>query len=135
MVVGQFHDVVETLGGAADVQDVNESSVGSRDRLEARHPLKLALKGAFAFEGAAINHFHRPYCTSQTSRQPDFAVSAAPNHAQNFVIRNDGKLRGNGMFRPAVFHFVSDGCDFNITFAHEAIPGSAHALACWNIGI
>ena len=114
MVVGQFHDVVEILGGAADVQDVNESSVGARDRLEARHPLKLALKRALTFEGAAINHLYRPYCTSQTSRQPDFAVSAAPNYAQNFVIRNDGKLRGNGMFRRAVFHFVSDEPDLNI---------------------
>ena len=128
MVVGQFHDVVEIFAGAADVQDVNEPSVCARDRLKARHPLELALKRALAFEGAAINHLHRPDCSSQTSRQPDFAVSAAPDYSQHFVIRNNGNVRrGEGRLRCAVFNVVSDRADPNISGTAETIAPSFRA--------
>src|SRR4029453_11346735 len=74
----------------------------ARDRLKSRHPFEFPEKRAFAFEGAAIDDFHRAKCTGHSPRQPNLTVSAPPDHAQQFVIGNDWYLSrnliGNGRF-------------------------------------
>src|SRR4029077_17635060 len=78
-------------------------------------------KRASAFEGAAVDDFHRAKCAGHSPCQPNLTVSAATDYAQQFVIGNDWYLSrnlvGNGRF------YTSSG--------GEAIPGSARALACW----
>ena len=59
MIVRQFHDVIKVPAGAADMKDVDKTGMRARDGLENRHTFELALKSAFAFEGAAMDHFHR----------------------------------------------------------------------------
>src|SRR6266516_2197880 len=102
MIVRQLHAVVEILGGSSDVQDVDKAGMRARDRLESRHPFEFPEKRAFAFEGAAVDDFHRAKCTGHSPRQPNLTVSAAPDHAQQFVIGNDWSLSrnliGNGRF-------------------------------------
>src|SRR6266508_5391610 len=75
----------------------------ARNWLERRHALELALKRALAFERAAINNLHRAKCPGEAAGQPDFAVRAAPDHAQHFVVGNERDFRGS---------FVGDERDF-----------------------
>ena len=76
------------------MQDVDKAGMRARDRLEARHAVELAFESAFAFESAAMDHFHGPQRAGQAACQPNLAVSAATDHAQNFVIGNNWNLRG-----------------------------------------
>ena len=95
VIVGQLHDVIKIFARPADVQNVYEPGMRPRDRFKGGHALKLSLKRALTFERAAINNFHRPQRTGQTARQPDFSISAATDHAQNFVVGNNWNSGGN----------------------------------------
>ena len=68
MIVGQLHDVVKVLAREADVQDVDETGMRTRDRFEAGHAFEFASKRALALERAAINNFHRPQCAGESAR-------------------------------------------------------------------
>ena len=59
MVVGQLHNIIEVIFGAADVQDIDKSGMGAGDRFKAGHALKLALEGPFTFKGTSMNDFDR----------------------------------------------------------------------------
>src|SRR5207302_11154975 len=106
-----------------------------RNRLEAGHALKLALKGALAFKRTAMHNFDRAQCTRQTPRQPNLAIRTATDHAQNLVIGNYRYLRGSRTLRRAVFHFLSNGPTLAETAVERQsqrqrrvpIPGSARA--------
>ncbi len=89
VIVGQLHDVIEIRARLADMKDVDKPLMRARDRLEAAHPLELALEGAIAIESIPMHHLHRPERAGQGPRQPDLAIGAAPDHAQHFVIGND----------------------------------------------
>src|SRR5204863_7038837 len=95
MIVRQFHAVIKIFVGPADVQNVDKPGVSARDRFERGHSFELAQKRAFAFKSAAINNFYRAQRAGDCSRQPNLAISAAPDHAQQFVIGNDWDLSGN----------------------------------------
>src|SRR3954462_4961729 len=88
VVVGQLHYIIQVITGSADMQDIDESIMGARDRLQCRHPREFAFERSFAFKRDAVNHLYRPPSTGWASRQPDLAISAASDHAKNFVIRN-----------------------------------------------
>src|SRR2546423_1691974 len=95
MIVRQLHTIIEVFSRAADVQNVHESGMTARDRLKCRHAFELAEKRALAFECAAINNFNCAQRAGDSSRHPDLAVSAVPDHAQRFVIGNNWDFRGN----------------------------------------
>ena len=44
VIVGQLHDVIEILARAADMQDVDETGMRARDRLETRHALETRVE-------------------------------------------------------------------------------------------
>src|SRR5439155_7042808 len=60
-----------------------------------RHAFEFAQKRALALKRAAVNNFYRAQRAGDGPGQPNLAISAAPDHAQKFVIRNDGNLSGN----------------------------------------
>src|ERR1700693_5726544 len=103
MVVRQLHAVIEILVGPTDVQDVDETGVFARDRLKRGHAFELPQKGALALKRAAINNFHRAQRARHRPGQPNLAIGAAPDHAQEFVVGNDWDLSGN---------LVGNGRDF-----------------------
>ena len=103
MIVRQFHAVIEIFVGPADVENVDKPGVSARDRFERGHSFELAQKRAFAFKRIAINNFYRAQRAGDCSRQPNLAISAAPDHAQQFVIGNNWDLSGN---------LVGNGRDF-----------------------
>src|SRR4029077_2141635 len=67
----------------------------ARDRLEGGHSFELTQERPLALKRAAINNFHRAECTGDRPGQPNLAISAAPDHAQEFVIGNNWDLSGN----------------------------------------
>src|SRR5256885_6935790 len=95
MVVRQLHAVIEIFVRPADVQDVDEPGVPARDGFKGGHSFELPQKRAFALKRAAINNLYRAQRAGDRSGQPNLAISAAPDHAQQFVIGNDWDLSGN----------------------------------------
>ena len=83
-------------------QDVDKPCMRARNGLESRHSFEFPEKRAFAFECAAVNDLYRTKRADHSARQPNLTVSAAPNHAEQFVIGNDWNLSrnliGNGRF-------------------------------------
>src|SRR4029453_1847250 len=105
----------------------------ARDRLKSRHPFEFPEKRAFAFEGAAVDDFHRAKRTGHSPRQPNLAVSAAPDHAQHFVIGNDWYLSRN-LIGNERFYTTSGGeailgttCSVGIVVTNF---GSIRCIAC-----
>ena len=60
MIIGQFHDVIEVVARATDMQNVDEACMCTRDRFEAGHAFEFTSKGALGFERAAVNNFDCP---------------------------------------------------------------------------
>ena len=102
MIVGQLHAVIKIIGSPADVKNVNEPSVRARDGFECRHAFELPQKRTLRFKRATVHNFNRAKCAGHRPRQPNLTVSAAPDHAQQFVIGNNWYLSrnlfGNGRF-------------------------------------
>src|ERR1700730_2595360 len=103
MIVRQLHAVIEIFVRAADVQDVDEPGMPARDRFEGGHSFEFPQERPLALKRAAINNFYSAQRTADRSRQPDFAISAPPDHAKEFVVRNEWDLSGN---------LVGNGRDF-----------------------
>jgi hypothetical protein len=87
-VIRQFHHIVEVPGGvtAADVEHVQLAVVGAGNRLEPPDPLPLLFVRPVVLESPAVDDLHGAELTEDVSRQPDFAVAAASNAAQHFVV-------------------------------------------------
>ena len=92
-VVRQFHDVKEIPGRvvAPDVQNVHLVFLCARNRFEALNAGELAIERARFLEAGAIDHFHRAIDAGDAPGEPDFAIGATPDRAQQFVVRNDGR--------------------------------------------
>ena len=90
VIIGEFHHVIEEVARliAPDVQDIDETRVTSRDRLELRHALELALKRLFALKRPPVHDLHRAPGPGHTARQPDLAIGAAPDDPHHFVVRH-----------------------------------------------
>jgi hypothetical protein len=127
VVVGKFHDVIEILPGPADVENVNETVVSARNRLERGHALKLALEGAFAFEGDPVDDFNRAPGTGKGAGHPNLAIGAATDDAENLMIRNEWDLRRNGRFRRALAQRIIDG-----EILHKSVPIGNHQPSAGN---
>src|SRR5437660_1451326 len=80
-IVRQLHAVIEIFVRAADVQDIDEPGMPARDRLEGGHSFELTQERPLALKRAPINNFHRAECAGDRPRQPNLAISAAPDHA------------------------------------------------------
>jgi len=52
---------------------------------------ELAFKRAVVIEGVAIDDFYGAPTAQNIAREPDFAVTAAADFAQQFVIGNGGR--------------------------------------------
>ena len=87
-VVGQFHDVVEAVLGAADVEDVELALVAAGNRLEPLDAGELALEGPVVIESAAADDLHRAPSAEDVAGEPDFAVAALADAADERVIGN-----------------------------------------------
>jgi hypothetical protein len=68
--------------------------VRAGDRLELLDAVKLALKRLVLLEGAAAYDLHRAQGAEDIARQPHFAVAAAPDAAEQFVIGNEWRWNG-----------------------------------------
>src|SRR5215470_5645241 len=104
MIISQLHAVVQIFGGPSDVQDVDKAVVRARNRLERGHPLELPEKCALAIERAAVNNFYRAKRPDHRARQPNLTVSAAPDHAKQFVIGYDWYLSRNLIGNGRILH-------------------------------
>src|SRR6185369_4222280 len=87
-IVGQLHDVVEAIQATANVQDVELTFVRAGNRLEALDAGQFALEGTIIVKRAAVNDFHGTINTKGATREPDFAIAAFANAADQRVIRD-----------------------------------------------
>ena len=96
-IIGQFHDVVEiaALFVAAHVQNVNLAFMGAGDWLELLNAFELPLERTGVIKGRSINDFDRPISAHDVPREPNLAVTAAPNATEQFVIGNGGQSDAN----------------------------------------
>src|SRR6202022_2230187 len=67
----------------------------ARDWFEGGHSFELTQESPLALKCAVVNDFHRAQCARHRPGQPNLAISAAPDHAQKFVIGNNWDLSGN----------------------------------------
>src|SRR5439155_22668570 len=67
----------------------------ARDRLEGGHSFELTQERPLVIKWVAINDSDGAECAGDRPRQPNLAISAAPDHAQEFVIGNNWDLSGN----------------------------------------
>ena len=91
-VIGQLHYVIEAALRVipADVQHLHQAVAGAGQRLVGLDAAELALERADAVEAAPVNDLHRPQDPHDIARQPDLAVAAPADHAQQLVIGNRG---------------------------------------------
>ena len=94
-VVAEFHDVVVELlfVVAADVEDVDEAGVFSGDGFELHDAFEFAFEGAVEFEVFAADDFDGAEGAGDGAGEPDFAVAALADAAEDFVV---GDVRGGG---------------------------------------
>ena len=88
--VRQFHHVVEVTVPivAPDLEDIDHAFVRARDRLELLDAGILSFVGALVLETVAIDDFDGAIRANHVARQPDLAIAAEANQAQQFVIGN-----------------------------------------------
>src|SRR5437763_446897 len=72
MIIGQFHDVIEVVARATDMQNVDEACMCTRDRFAAGHAFEFTSKAALAVERAAVNKFSCHSRSQSTSRSTMF---------------------------------------------------------------
>ena len=89
-IVRQLHDVIKISGAVIppDVQDVHLAFVQTRNRLKLLNTFKLAVVRPVVLEPVSVNHFDGAEFAQHITRQPHFAVAAAADAAQQFVVWN-----------------------------------------------
>ena len=85
-VICDFHHAIETGFPSADVQNADESGMGSGNRFEFLQAAELTLVGPLAVKGRAINHLYGPQSTHNTAGKPDLTVAALTDFAEQFMI-------------------------------------------------
>jgi len=95
-VVRQLHHVIKIPTGnvPSDVKDMH-LAFGMGDRLELLDTVELALEWTVMVECGSVHDFDGAIKSGCASRQPDFAIRAAANEPQHFVIRNDWRRFGS----------------------------------------
>src|SRR5437660_2989648 len=86
--VRQFHHVIEApcVVVLSHVQDGELAGMRPRNGFEALNAFELTLKRTFIVETAAGDHLHRAKFTKDTAREPDLAVAAPADAADDRVI-------------------------------------------------
>ena len=97
--VRQLHHVVEIILRAADLEDVHQPFVRTRDRLELLDAFELALERPGVLERGAVNDLDRAQRSQFVARQPHFPVAAATDAPEQFVIGNAGRWSGGMLER------------------------------------
>src|SRR5213076_866235 len=94
-VVRQLHYVIEPSLRvvASDLQQVHKSFVQTGNRFEVLDSGELAFERAIVLEVGSGDDLHRPMAAQRIARQPDFAVAAPADAADQFVIGNGGWMR------------------------------------------
>src|SRR6266498_4596262 len=89
-IVRQFHDVIKVTGLviAPDLKNVQLAFVRAGNRLELLDAFELAHKRPVLLEAFPIDNLHGPVAAQSRARQPDFAITALANAANQFVIRD-----------------------------------------------
>lgn len=95
-VIRQFHHVVKIILRAANLQDVHQSFMRPGKRLEFLDAFELALERTAVFESGAIDDLDGAQRTEFVPSQPYFAVAAATDDPQQFVIGHRMRLRVEG---------------------------------------
>lgn len=76
------------------MEDGNQVRMAAGERFVFLNALELAAERAVVAEFIAADDFDRPQrAQSRVARQPDFAVGAATDDANEFVIGNGRRLR------------------------------------------
>jgi hypothetical protein len=93
-IVRQFHHIVEAAQVliAANVEDADKPRMTARDRLELHDSLELPVEGPVAVESFPGDDFDGPVRAGDVAAEPHFAVSAAADAADQFVIRQPPEL-------------------------------------------
>jgi hypothetical protein len=85
-VVRQFHHVVKIILVPADLENVDEAFVRTRDGLELLDAIELALEGTAILEIFAIDNFYGSVAAQCVTRQPHLAVSATTDTPQQLML-------------------------------------------------
>src|SRR6185503_11345446 len=92
-VVGHLHDVVEELrlgAAAAHMEHFDQAVMGPGDRFVPLDSLEFALERPSALEAGAVDDFHGTKRLEHVSRQPNLAVAARADFAEQLMIGNPG---------------------------------------------
>ncbi len=101
-IIRQFHDVEEIAFAAADVIERKLAGMLAGETLEVLDAFKLALEGAVVVECVTPDDLHCAQSASGAAREPDIAIRATTDPAQQFVVRDRRRSSlagcGNGAF-------------------------------------
>ena len=92
-ILRQFHHVIEITGlvVAADLQDINEAIVAAGDRLVFLDAFEFALERIGFAEIVTGDNLHSSQRAHDIVCQPDFAITAAANPPEQFMVRDGGR--------------------------------------------
>jgi hypothetical protein len=76
------------------VEDVELAGVGTGDRFETADPFEFALEGTIVIERATVDDLHRAPDTQDAPSEPHLAITAAPNAADQLMIRDGWRFGG-----------------------------------------
>src|SRR5437899_993454 len=84
--IRQFHHVIKIALAATNLEDVHHAFVRPGDRLELLDALEFAFERLVVPKGFAPDNFNGAPGADGATRQPNFAVAAGANRAQEFVV-------------------------------------------------
>ena len=93
--VSKLHHVIKIprFVVAAELENVHQSLVRAGDRLELLQPFELAVELLCLLEGLAMDDLDRAQRAQERPGEPDFAVAARADAAEQFVVGNADGLR------------------------------------------
>jgi SAM-dependent methyltransferase len=99
-VIRQLHHIVEAIVTTPDLQHIHLARVGAGDGFKLLDALKFPLERPIRIERLPVHNLHRAKRSENALRQPDFAIAAGADTAQQFVIGN-GRRNGRGAQVPS----------------------------------
>src|SRR5947209_16416587 len=82
------------------MQNLNKPAMGHRNRSEFFQTTKFPLERSCVLELSAVDDLYGAVNPNQTLAEPDFAIRAAANEPDKFMVSNDPLL-----------YFCGDGCE------------------------
>ena len=92
-VIPQLHDVEKAARRVikADLENVDEALMGARDGFEFAYARELTFERFLIAERVPVDDFYRAIDAHGVDRQPDFAIAAKPDPANQCVMGNRGR--------------------------------------------